>query len=155
MFRPRPLLEVLFGRLVRLDGPLVPFSEGPGATPAVPVPTAAPATASGPAAADSPGSIPGDVGAASTDRQEAGQGVGFPQAHTPSRPGAGRVADNCLFWLDDPRHECLNSYGEPVRPGQSCYPSARAESLRSYSVEHPDSWITKALTHDIPKEAAR
>ena len=123
----RFLFELLCGRFVRLDGPLVPFDD-PGVS-ATPVPSAVPAIpSSGPAAAAPP------------------------QPADDWPVGAGRHANNCLF-LDDPRHACLNGYGEPIRPGQDCWHSARAESLRSFSEAHP-RWAP-IFEHDIPKEATR
>ena len=160
----RLFFDGLLGRLWRLDGDLVPFTDLPETWP---VPDL---TLDGKAAGKSatpgggdvrtpqepatraPGSNPGDVGAASTDRLEGGQGVGFPQALDFWPVGAGRRANDCRF-LDDPRHACLNSYGEPIRPGQSCFHSARLESLRSFADAHPKSWLTKAIAPDL--EAVR
>lgn len=111
----------------------------------------------------SPGSNPGHVSAACIGPQVGDTEVGFLQAQdpdvtppasvppavpVPSPPGIGaaaadpwpaghgRRANDCLF-LDDPRHECLNSYGFPIRSGQACWHSARVETLRSFTEQHP------------------
>lgn len=144
------LLDLLVGRLVRrLDGPTVAFKD-PGALGRAPVPPAGPTPATGAAGADrAPGSNPGSVGAADKGSLVESEGVGFPQAHTSTWPvGAGRRANDCLF-LDDPSHRCLNSYGEPVRAGGSCYHSARIETLRSYTQRRPNSWLTQVVSADV------
>ena len=109
-----------------LEGPTVPFTDPP-ATRQAGEPPVDPATlgarsgvpAAGPAAVASPSA------AARVSPPSTPQG-----AATPTH------ATNCLF-VDDWRHECVNSYGEPVREGQDCYASARRESRRSFLEAHP------------------
>lgn len=43
----------------------------------------------------------------------------------------------CLF-ADDPNHTCRNSHGGPLRHGQQCYDTTRAESLRTFAARHPE-----------------
>lgn len=133
----RAVIDLIVGRLCRrLDGPTVAFQDPGTASTTVPVPPAGPHPAPGPAAADrSPGSIPGGVGAAPTDRQAGGQGVGFPQAHTSTRPGAGSVANNCVFWLDDPTHECEDWHANPT--SRMCRQSELARSVELFERRHP------------------
>lgn len=45
------------------------------------------------------------------------------------------IADNCIF-VETENHWCTNSFGDPILPHQDCYPSARAESLRSFREAH-------------------
>lgn len=56
-------------------------------------------------------------------------------------PGGGRgqahhTAPDCIY-TDDEKHYCVNSYGDPIIPGQSCYDTARAETLRTFRDQHP------------------
>ena len=80
------IFDRIFGRLFRLDGDLVPFADLPETWPAPDL------TPDG-----------GDVGAASTDRLEGGQGVGFPQAHD-LRHGPHR--NTCTFRDNSPTACC-------------------------------------------------
>lgn len=103
-----------------LDGPTVAFQDPDTANP----PLVVPAPPVDPAVATS-----GGVPAATPDSDT------WP-------PGRGRHASDCIY-LDDPRHHCVTSYGDPIRPGQSCYHSARAETLRHQRHNHP--WLQEAL----------
>lgn len=63
-------------------------------------------------------------------------------------PGAGLRANDCQ--IDTPGHVCVNREGDPVRVGQSCWHTARNQSLRTLAERHP-RWAQ--LLHDpVPAE---
>lgn len=143
--RRPPLIERALDRLYRhLMGPTVRFeARQPGSNPGH-----VGAACTGPQVGDTevgflqaqdPGASPPapEPPAASTSTPPASEvAAAAPTAVDPWPVGRGRHADNCLF-LDDPRHECLNSYGFPIRSGQACWHSSRVETLRSFAEQHP------------------
>lgn len=46
----------------------------------------------------------------------------------------------CILYLEDPLHTCINRDGDPVRVGQACWANARPQVLRRIDV----------VTFDVP-----
>ena len=126
-------IQKLFDRVVDraadiLFGPMVALPS---------VPAASPQRAAGDAPVEPGSRHPGSGGNQHSPGARSGDSTikgtrGLTDHQRPANPHA----DNCIY-TGDTGHECTTPYGEPARAGQDCYPSARAESLRSFAERHP------------------